>query len=102
MSIGQLKKNAQKKDLSPNLKSFFYGAGGIRTHDLRVANAALSQLSYNPERSALYSKCTPNASTFYLSPSFLMKEGISIGRSPSVRISLVLNSGAGRVICLCT
>ena len=27
---------------------FFGGDGGIRTHDLRVANAALSQLSYTP------------------------------------------------------
>ena len=27
---------------------FFGGPGGIRTHDLRVANAALSQLSYKP------------------------------------------------------
>ena len=28
---------------------FLYGPGGIRTHDLCVANAALSQLSYKPE-----------------------------------------------------
>ena len=27
----------------------FGGPGGIRTHDLCVANAALSQLSYKPE-----------------------------------------------------
>ncbi len=26
------------------------GADGIRTHDLRIANATLSQLSYGPER----------------------------------------------------
>ncbi len=28
---------------------FCGGPGGDRTHDLRVANAALSQLSYKPE-----------------------------------------------------
>lgn len=28
--------------------AFFYGDDGIRTRDLRVANAALSQLSYVP------------------------------------------------------
>lgn len=27
----------------------FGGPGGARTHDLRVANAALSQLSYEPK-----------------------------------------------------
>ena len=30
--------------------SFFGGPGGDRTHDLSVANAALSQLSYEPIR----------------------------------------------------
>ena len=33
----------------PDKSGFFHGGpGGIRTHDLRVANAALSQLSYKP------------------------------------------------------
>ena len=31
----------------------FGGDGGVRTHDLCVANAALSQLSYTPEPGAL-------------------------------------------------
>ena len=30
------------------------GDGGIRTHDLRVANAALSQLSYTPIYPAVF------------------------------------------------
>ena len=38
----------QKKDTKEGAL-FLYGPGGIRTHDLCVANAALSQLSYKPE-----------------------------------------------------
>ena len=33
---------------------FFYGPDGIRTHDLCVANAALSQLSYKPDCESYY------------------------------------------------
>lgn len=32
----------------------FYGSDGSRTHDLCVANAALSQLSYEPEFDPFY------------------------------------------------
>ena len=44
----------QKKNASFNRRSSG-GPGGIRTHDLCVANAALSQLSYKPE----YNKTMP-------------------------------------------
>ena len=33
---------------------FFGGADGDRTHDLSIANAALSQLSYGPTRGGYY------------------------------------------------
>ncbi len=39
---------AKKWSMACAILHFFGGDGGIRTHDLRVANAALSQLSYTP------------------------------------------------------
>ena len=39
---------AKKWSVAQAILHFFGGDGGIRTHDLRVANAALSQLSYTP------------------------------------------------------
>ena len=43
-----------------------YGADGVRTHDLRIANATLSQLSYGPMVSQ-GTKC-PTEKTYFISP----------------------------------
>ena len=43
-----------KKENRPKAVFFFGGPGGDRTHDLSVANAALSQLSYEPILRTIY------------------------------------------------
>ena len=42
------RQKANKRHRPVMAGAFFYGDDGIRTRDLRVANAALSQLSYVP------------------------------------------------------
>ena len=42
------------KKSAPEGLIFRYGPDGIRTHDLCVANAALSQLSYKPVNGVYY------------------------------------------------
>ncbi len=47
------------------------GPGGVRTHDLRVANAALSQLSYKPLLFSIAKKVYVNVCFGHLSRQYL-------------------------------
>ncbi len=56
------KKARKRRPLSHSFSFYLFesgGAEGARTPDLRIANAALSQLSYGPEKSAQGSRAAP-------------------------------------------